>query len=301
MSGRPKHIYSIWNKMRAEVASTSTECVRRARLRVLVDDVKDCYTALGIVHHLWQPIRGEFDDYISHPKGNNLPLAAHRGGRAETAARWRCRSAPTTCTACRAGRGGALALQGGRRARSVRRRRCDYDDKIAWLRQVLSWRDEIADSGVGGAVQARRAGRHHLRADAAGQGDRPAGRRHAGGFRLSPAHRPRPPLPRRQGQRPAWCRWTRLWTTASAWRSSPPRQGGPSRDWLNPAQGPRKLPPEPEIQTRKSRAGDSRILVVGVDKLMTQTGTLLQTDAAGCHHRLRHPRQGHLHPSRRRA
>jgi (p)ppGpp synthase/HD superfamily hydrolase len=39
-------------------------------VRIIVDEVKDCYTALGIVHHLWQPIHGEFDDYISHPKGN---------------------------------------------------------------------------------------------------------------------------------------------------------------------------------------------------------------------------------------
>jgi (p)ppGpp synthase/HD superfamily hydrolase len=39
-------------------------------VRIIVEDIKDCYTALGIVHHLWQPIHGEFDDYISHPKGN---------------------------------------------------------------------------------------------------------------------------------------------------------------------------------------------------------------------------------------
>ncbi len=68
--GRPKHIYSIWNKMRGKNLDFAEVYDVRA-LRVLVDEVKDCYAALGLVHHLWQPIHGEFDDYISHPKSND--------------------------------------------------------------------------------------------------------------------------------------------------------------------------------------------------------------------------------------
>ena len=70
VTGRPKHITSIWNKMRRKQAGIEALYDIRA-VRVLVDDVKDCYTALGIVHHLWTPLPGEFDDYIAKPKANN--------------------------------------------------------------------------------------------------------------------------------------------------------------------------------------------------------------------------------------
>ena len=137
--GRPKHIYSIYSKMRAKRLEFSEVYDVRA-LRVLVDDTKDCYTVLGIVHHIWQPIPQEFDDYISHPKGNNyqsLHTAVigpggralevqirthemHRHAELGVAAHWRYKESA------------------GQDAR--------YDDKIAWLRQLLSWRDEISDS-----------------------------------------------------------------------------------------------------------------------------------------------------------
>ena len=69
ITGRPKHIYSIWNKMRTKQLDFSQVYDVRA-LRVIVPEVKDCYAALGVVHNLWQPIPKEFDDYISRPKGN---------------------------------------------------------------------------------------------------------------------------------------------------------------------------------------------------------------------------------------
>ncbi len=137
--GRPKHIYSIYSKMRAKRIDFAEVYDVRA-LRVLVDEVRDCYTALGIAHHIWQPIPKEFDDYISHPKGNNyrsLHTAVigpggralevqirthemHRHAELGVAAHWRYKE------------------KSGSDAR--------YDDKIAWLRQLLSWRDEISDS-----------------------------------------------------------------------------------------------------------------------------------------------------------
>ena len=68
--GRPKHIYSIWNKMRKKAVEFSDLYDIRA-LRVIVSEVRDCYTVLGLIHNMWSPISKEFDDYISNPKGNH--------------------------------------------------------------------------------------------------------------------------------------------------------------------------------------------------------------------------------------
>ena len=142
--GRPKHIYSIYNKMRGKGLDFSELYDVRA-LRVLVDTVKDCYTALGVVHNLWTPIPKEFDDYISRPKGNDYrslhtavvgPDARalevqirthdmHRHAELGVAAHWRYKEA---------GAGRAPAKPD------------PFDEKIAWLRQVLAWRDDVAES-----------------------------------------------------------------------------------------------------------------------------------------------------------
>ena len=139
--GRPKHIYSIWNKMRKKDVEFSEVYDVRA-LRVIVDEVKDCYTTLGIVHNMWSPISKEFDDYISNPKGNNyrsLHTAVrcpdgrslevqirtwdmHQHSELGVAAHWRYKE--------------------GNKAASED----NYDEKIAWLRQLLTWKDEVADS-----------------------------------------------------------------------------------------------------------------------------------------------------------
>jgi GTP pyrophosphokinase len=68
--GRPKHIYSIWRKMqRKDIALEQVFDVRA--VRILVDDVSQCYAALGIVHNVWAYLPGEFDDYIANPKDND--------------------------------------------------------------------------------------------------------------------------------------------------------------------------------------------------------------------------------------
>ena len=69
IAGRPKHIYSIWKKMRRKDAPISELYDLRA-VRVLVDDIPTCYAALGLVHSLWTPVPEEFDDYIANPKEN---------------------------------------------------------------------------------------------------------------------------------------------------------------------------------------------------------------------------------------
>ena len=70
ISGRPKHIYSIWRKMQRKDRGLDSLYDIRA-VRIMVEDVKDCYAALGAVHNLWSYLPGEFDDYIANPKGNN--------------------------------------------------------------------------------------------------------------------------------------------------------------------------------------------------------------------------------------
>jgi GTP pyrophosphokinase len=74
VTGRPKHITSIWNKMQRKRVGIDALYDIRA-VRVLVDDVKDCYTALGVVHNLWTPLPQEFDDYIAKPKANRYRSA----------------------------------------------------------------------------------------------------------------------------------------------------------------------------------------------------------------------------------
>jgi GTP pyrophosphokinase len=85
VKGRPKHIYSIWKKMQRKGLDFHQLFDVRA-VRVLVNDLPSCYSALGLVHALWQPIPGEFDDYITTPKGNSYQslhtAVADREGRA---------------------------------------------------------------------------------------------------------------------------------------------------------------------------------------------------------------------------
>jgi GTP pyrophosphokinase len=143
VTGRPKHITSIWNKMRRKDVGIDALYDIRA-VRVLVTDVKDCYAALGIVHHLWTPLPGEFDDYIAKPKSNDYrslhtavigpegkPLEVqirtwdmHQHSEYGVAAHWRYK-------------------EGVREAR----RDPGFDERIAWLRQVLDWKDAVADAG----------------------------------------------------------------------------------------------------------------------------------------------------------
>ena len=143
ITGRPKHLYSIYSKMRAKSLDFA-EIRDVTGVRVLVDEVKDCYTALGVVHNLWAPIPREFDDYISRPKANlyrSLHTAVvgpqgralevqirtqemHRDAELGVAAHWRYKEG---------------ARRGGGRGDV-------FDHKIAWLRQVLAWRDEIVDA-----------------------------------------------------------------------------------------------------------------------------------------------------------
>lgn len=149
VSGRPKHIYSIWNKMRLKGLDFSQMYDLRA-LRIIVDDVRACYAALGLVHEMWTPLPEEFDDYISRPKPNGYrslhTVVTDAQGRAfevqirtremhqfaeyGMAAHWRYKEAGA--------RGGQVAASS------------EYDRQLSWMRQLLAWNSDVEAEGEAG-------------------------------------------------------------------------------------------------------------------------------------------------------
>lgn len=139
VTGRPKHIYSIWKKMQRKGVNFENLFDVRAT-RVLVNNVAECYAVLGIVHNRWRPIKSEFDDYIATPKENqyqSLHTAVigpenktleiqirtydmHQHGEYGVAAHWGYK-------------------EGGKQD-------AKYQEKIAWLRQLLELKDEPGDA-----------------------------------------------------------------------------------------------------------------------------------------------------------
>jgi GTP diphosphokinase / guanosine-3',5'-bis(diphosphate) 3'-diphosphatase len=137
VSGRPKHIYSIWRKMQRRNAEIS-EIYDLLAVRVLVNSVAECYQVLGIVHQLWHPLPGQFDDYIASPKeslyqslhttvlcldGKPLEIQIrthemHNLAEYGVAAHWRYKE-------------------------GVRQNE-KFDHKVAWLRQLMDWQKDVA-------------------------------------------------------------------------------------------------------------------------------------------------------------
>jgi GTP pyrophosphokinase len=140
ISGRPKHIYSIWKKMsRKHVAFDAVYDVRA--IRILVDKVQDCYAALGAVHTLWRHIPKEFDDYIATPKENmyqsiHTAVIGPEGKTLEIQIRTRDMHAHAE-----------LGVAAHWSYKEAAKADASYDQKIAWLRQLLEWKDESTDAG----------------------------------------------------------------------------------------------------------------------------------------------------------
>ncbi len=140
VTGRAKHITSIYRKM--NVKSLDFEALYDVRaVRILVGDVKDCYAALGLVHNLWTPIPKEFDDYIAKPKSNQY-RSLHTAviGPQDKALEVQIRTHEMHQHA-------ELGIASHWRYKEGARGDHDYDRKIAWLRQVLEWRDESGEPG----------------------------------------------------------------------------------------------------------------------------------------------------------
>jgi GTP pyrophosphokinase len=139
VSGRPKHIVSIWNKMQAKRLAFDEIYDVRA-LRVIVAEVAQCYQVLALVHEMWSPVEGEYDDYIARPKANGYQSLhtvvrdesgrtleiqirtrqMHEFAELGVAAHWQYK-------------------EGGRRSTGADQQR------VAWLRQLLAWRAEVGE------------------------------------------------------------------------------------------------------------------------------------------------------------
>ena len=142
--GRPKHIYSIWRKMQKK-ALTFDELFDVRAVRIVAERLQDCYGALGIVHTLYRHLPSEFDDYVANPKPNGYQSIhtvvlgpkgktveiqirtrqMHEDAELGVAAHWKYKE----------GGGGSARGASG------------HEERIAWLRKLIAWQEEMADSG----------------------------------------------------------------------------------------------------------------------------------------------------------
>jgi RelA/SpoT family (p)ppGpp synthetase len=138
VEGRPKHIYSIYRKMRRkDVEFDQIHDVRG--IRVIVDTVQDCYAALGVVHSIWKPIPGQFDDFIATPKDNmyqSLHTAVVGPGGKTVEAQIRTREMH---------RRAELGIAAHWRYKEGAKRDMAFESKVAWLRSLMDWRSDVGD------------------------------------------------------------------------------------------------------------------------------------------------------------
>lgn len=150
VTGRPKHIYSIINKMkRKQLDFGELYDVRAVRILVGgpadeggIDGIRECYTALSLVHELWPPIESEFDDYIANPKSNDYrslhtAVIGPRGLALEVQIRTREMHHHSE-----------LGVAAHWRYKEGAKSDARFDEKIAWLRQILAWKDDLSGTDM---------------------------------------------------------------------------------------------------------------------------------------------------------
>ncbi len=141
ITGRPKHVYSIWRKLqRPKYAGQPVARVYdRLGVRVLLDDVKACYAALGAIHSVWKPIPGEFDDYIANPKTSGYQslhtAVIHEGEPLEIQIRTHQMHYEAE-----------YGIASHWRYKGGKAQGREAEEKFAWLRQLLEWQQDLADA-----------------------------------------------------------------------------------------------------------------------------------------------------------
>lgn len=139
VSGRPKHIYSIWRKMQRKGVDFD-QIYDIHGFRIIVENDAQCYAALGVVHSLWRPIPGEFDDYIANPKDNmyrslHTAVLGQNGNPLEV----QIRTAEMHQFA-------EYGIAAHWRYKEQTRHDHQFEEKIAWLRQLMEWRQDVSDA-----------------------------------------------------------------------------------------------------------------------------------------------------------
>jgi len=140
VEGRPKHIYSIYRKMQRKGVELEQVYDTEA-VRIKVDEISDCYVALGAVHSLWRPIPGEFDDYIANPKDNmyrslHTAVVGPNGRNLEVQIRTH-----------EMHRSAELGIAAHWRYKEQVKRDVEFENKLAWLRGlVMDWQSEVTDA-----------------------------------------------------------------------------------------------------------------------------------------------------------
>jgi len=140
--GRAKHIYSIFQKIEkyASASRSASEIYDLVAVRIMVDTVTDCYSALGAVHGLWRPLPGTFDDYIANPK-ESMYQALHT-----TVLSLDARPLEVQIRTYEMHRSAEYGIAAHWRYKEGRKRDLRYEERLAWLRQLLEWQRDIAQA-----------------------------------------------------------------------------------------------------------------------------------------------------------
>src|SRR4030042_1049214 len=140
ISGRPKHIYSIYQKMERYTALGKhfDEIYDLLAMRVIVEDVQECYSAVGIIHSLWRPLPDAFDDYIASPKPNGyqaLHTAVMCLGATPLEVQIRTREMHHV---------DEYGVAAHWRYKEGEKKDLQFEDRVAWLRQLIEWHRELS-------------------------------------------------------------------------------------------------------------------------------------------------------------
>jgi GTP pyrophosphokinase len=140
ITGRAKHIYSIHKKMEkyASEGKSVDEIYDLLAVRILVDTITDCYTALGIVHGLWRPIPGSFDDYIANPK-ESMYRALHT-----TVLALNAQPLEVQIRTHEMHQSAEFGIAAHWRYKEGARRDLKYEEQLVWLRQLMDWQREMS-------------------------------------------------------------------------------------------------------------------------------------------------------------